>query len=125
MKSLILTLFILLGLSNLAQADPYKDAMTGLCEKMKSCAIAEMQKESAGLSDAMKEMIKGQMQAMCAGMEQEFSQAAMVPDLKDEVMACVQSIQAQSCAALMSENDDGSTPQCDALEKKAETMGGN
>ncbi len=108
---------ILVSTASFAVANSEFDAeINALCEKTKSCAIAEMKKS---LPPEMQEMALGMVSQACAGIQQSYSYLAgsEYAGLIDSATACMKSMRVKSCSDLMSGPE---TPECEAYEKEAE-----
>ena len=88
-----------------------------LCDKIKSCALAELEGED--MPADMKSMVISSMDGMCAAMATEFNNDSFDDHaaLRQQAQACMASLSSLSCPQLM----DGATgtPECVALEKSA------
>ena len=116
MKLIIALLF--LSLSQIALADDIEKQSLQLCEKIKSCALAEL--EGQDMPPEVKSMMLSSMDGMCAAMATEFSNESIKgdEDLRREAKACMTSLSSMSCSELM--NGEADTPACKMLEKSAE-----
>ncbi|MBL1319525.1 MAG: hypothetical protein COA63_000500 [Methylophaga sp.] len=108
---------LLLNAIQTASADTIDQQSLQLCEKIKSCALAEL--EGHDMSADMKSMVLSSMDGMCQAMATEFSNDSIkeYDDLRKQATACMTSLSALSCPQLMDGATD--TPECVALEKSA------
>ncbi|MFW5427316.1 MAG: hypothetical protein ACKE8R_08705 [Methylophagaceae bacterium] len=115
MKHIIALLF--LSAIQIASADTIDQQSLQLCEKIKSCALTEL--EGQEMSADMKSMVLSSMDGMCAAMATEFSNESIkeYEDLRQQASACMASLSSLSCPQLMDGATD--TPECVALEKSA------
>ncbi len=86
-----------------------------LCEKTKSCAIAEMKKS---LPANMQEMAMGMVSQACVSIEQNYAhiENGQHADLVKSATACMKSMSNLSCEELL---DDPETQACKDYEKEA------
>lgn len=103
--------------STVAVADDFADASAALCEKMKTCAAAQMG-DLDSMSDDMKAQIMTSLEGMCMGIEQNYSAFRAYNDLYVPATACMKSMSELSCAELEAGNEDA-TPQCAAFREAA------
>lgn len=120
MKQAIFTATTLVILSSPAFSEGYSEAYGRFCDKLKSCALSELEQESAGMDDAMKQMIKQQLEGMCVGIEQSFGSIKAYPDLEESAVACFGSLSELSCETLTNSKGPDVTPQCAALKRESE-----
>jgi hypothetical protein len=100
-----------------AAADEFADASAALCEKMKTCAAAQMG-DIDNMSDAMKAQIMTSLEGMCIGIDQSYSAFRTYNDLYVPATACMKSMSELSCAELEAGEKDA-TPQCAAFREAA------
>lgn len=95
--------------------------ISALCEKTKSCAVAEMKKS---LPPNMQEMAIGMVSQACASIEQSYAylENGKHADLVDSATACMKSMSSLSCEELL---DDPETQACKDYEKEAEKYDSN
>jgi len=108
---------LLLSAVQIASADTIDQQSLQLCEKIKSCALTEL--EGQDMSADMKSMVLSSMDGMCQAMATEFSNESIkeYDDLRQQASACMASLSSLSCPQLMDGATD--TPECVALEKSA------
>ena len=104
-----------LGIAPAVMATDLETQSLKLCEKVKSCAIAEL--EGQELSAEMKSMVMSSMDGMCDMMTSQFSNAEGYEELQQQALACMESLSSLSCSALMA--GESRTPACIELEKRA------
>ncbi|NOR40797.1 MAG: hypothetical protein GQ537_06290 [Gammaproteobacteria bacterium] len=113
-------LFIALLVSSSARADDIADAALGLCEKVKSCAMAQIAKED--LTPEMRQMMQPMLDNMCANMQGKVEAVPSGHAMYAPAVACMRSMEALSCEAMQGEQVR--TPECKTYEKLArETYG--
>ncbi|HAT85979.1 hypothetical protein [Cohaesibacter gelatinilyticus] len=117
-----LAAFGLLALSSPGQTATFESAYAGFCEKMKSCAMAEINKVQ-GMNEAMKTQATMMIEGMCANVRQDFTSITQHPALEPAAVDCLNSMAALSCEDLSGHQGAQTTPQCTALQTKAEAMG--
>lgn len=117
---LVCTLFAALVLTTTATTPALADSafsteISALCEKTKSCAIAEMKKS---LPPNMQEMAMGMVSQACVSIEQSYAylENGEHADLVDSATACMKSMSSLSCEELM---DDPETQACKDYEEEA------
>ncbi|MDQ7072294.1 MAG: hypothetical protein Q9N32_00330 [Gammaproteobacteria bacterium] len=115
MKAILLIL--LFSISQWAIAETIEQQSLQLCEKIKSCAAAEIEGED--MTAEMKAMIMSSMDGMCMAMASEFNNDRIkdYAELRKQATACMTSLLTLSCSQLM--NGETNTPACIALEKSA------
>lgn len=101
-----------------AYADPFTDASNAFCERMKSCAAAEMG-DVENMSDAMKAQVMSALDGMCAQMQEPFQRVRQFNDLIDSATQCLNSMAAMTCEALDASDDEDPTPECKAYRLEA------
>lgn len=112
----IASITLLIGLAGGTSANSeFETEISALCDKTKTCAIAEMKKS---LPPEMQEMAMGMVSQACVGIQQSYSYLAgsEYSGLINSATACMKSMRIKSCADLMSNPE---TPECDAYEKEA------
>lgn len=101
-----------------ALADPLAEAAHDFCLKMQGCARQRM----GEVPPEARAMVEQSLTGMCTQMRSQY-----LPDdangrqhpLYPDALACVQSMQAQSCAALEA---GGTTPACARYEERSNTL---
>ncbi len=113
----IAAILLLLSAVQIVSADAIDQQSLQLCEKIKSCALAEL--EGQDMSADMKSMVLSSMDGMCQAMATEFSNDSIkqYEGLRQQAKACMASLSSLSCPQLMDGATD--TPECVALEKSA------
>ncbi|NND83105.1 MAG: hypothetical protein HKN50_11810 [Gammaproteobacteria bacterium] len=118
MRYLILT--TLLIMSTPAWADLQK-AMDSMCDKMKTCSVAEIKKQE--LPPEMAPMIEAMFDGMCKTWMGPYAEALGKAGLEDKAEACVESVVSESCEDLMSREGDFTSPECEEFKKAADEAG--
>lgn len=98
-------------------ADSLESAANDLCEKVKSCSLAELNQQD--LTPEMKAMLEPMLQNMCAAMREGIREVPVEHDLYDPAVACMRSMAGLSCT----EFNNGSTvetPECVKYRDMAE-----
>lgn len=104
------------------QADDIGSAALAMCEKVKSCAMAQIAQEE--ITPEMRQMMQPMLDSMCANMKDKVQEVPLGHDLYEPAVACMRSMEALSCEQMQSEQAD--TPACQAYEKMArEAYGDN
>lgn len=101
-----------------ASANDYQASYDRLCNKMKSCATAEME-DAEGMTEDMKAMVMNSLNSMCQSIEVGFGTALVYQDLLSSASQCMDSMAEQSCESLQASDAD-KTPQCLEFREKAE-----
>lgn len=112
----LLVSLVLIHLSAHAAADELRDAVQGLCDSVRSCALEQIVKEE--LTPEMRDMMEPMLDNMCATMKENVQEVAPGHPLYDPAVACMRSLQSLTCDE-MQNPERGSTPECEAYEKLA------
>jgi len=100
-----------------AVADDYSDASLALCEKVKSCALAQM--DSQEVTPEVRQMMQPMLDSMCTSMLASVPEVAKSHAMYEPAVACMKSLDALSCEEM--QGDGGSkTAACMEYEKMAE-----
>lgn len=101
----------------IAFADTVEQQSLQLCDKIKSCALTELEGED--MPADMKSMVMSSMDGMCVAMATEFNSDSFDAhaELRQQAQACMASLSSLSCPQLMDGATD--TPECVKLEKSA------
>ena len=121
MKKLLL-ISLTLFLSQTAQADLVKEGKV-LCAKIKSCAASEIDKQQ--ISPDERAAILGVFDTQCISSVQKYEKDVGAAGLEGKAHACLDSLQAQSCDALINGNGPVTTPTCTDFENSAKAAGIN
>lgn len=113
---IFLTLSLMLALLP-AQAD-LNDSMDAMCVKIKSCSLAEVQKQQ--LSPEMEAMMNAMFDGMCKTWMQPYGVALGQAGLEDKAEACIDSVVSESCEDLVGAQGRFRTDECDEFEAAAE-----
>lgn len=98
-------------------ADEFADQALGLCEKVKACAMSEMNQQA--LTPQMREMMQPMLNNMCTVMSSNVQEVPKDHELYQPALACLKSLQALDCAAYKN-MDEAGTRECEAYEAKLE-----
>jgi hypothetical protein len=113
----ISTLAVILStFSLLSHADELSEATDTLCEKMKSCGLAQAKQQN--LPPEMEQMMEGMFDGMCKSMVAPYVLSTKDAGLEDKALACLESFNEKSCDELMN-NNGGDTEECKEFEKAA------
>jgi len=121
MKKLLLISLTLL-LSQTAKADLVDEGQI-LCTKIKSCAVAEIDKQQ--ISPNEKAAILNVFDTQCIASVQKYEKDVDAAGLGGKAHACLKSLQAQSCQALIQGTGPITTPPCTDFENSAKAAGIN
>ena len=122
-RPLLATLFVAtLSTAVPAAADSLESAGADLCEKVKACALAEIDKQE--LTPEMKEMMEPMLETMCVGMRQGMDQVPVDHQLYAPAVACMRSMANLSCEQLQDGNQV-QTPECAKYQDMAMEMYGD
>lgn len=107
-------LIVLFCIGSTANADDMSKASKRICDKVKSCGLAELERQQ--LPPEMAAMMKGMFEGMCQAMVTPYIIKAEDKGLEKKSLACLDSIEDMSCGELM-EGDAEHTPACKDLQK--------
>lgn len=97
-----------------AVADELSSALTTMCDKMKTCAMAQIEAENELPAD-MKAMMKQSLEQSCSTIQHNYEQAMQTyPGYYAAALACVRSMNKLDCQELMDE--PGETQACKQYE---------
>ena len=116
MKTRFLVMLTLPLLSLVASADDITSAASGLCEKVRSCAMSQVAEED--LTPEMRQMMEPMLDSMCDNMQSRVQEVSAGHPLYQPAVACMRSMEALSCEAMRS-SDNLQTEECKAYEEKA------
>jgi len=112
-----LTLLCGAALSFSSIADEYTDASLALCEKVKSCALAQM--DSQEITPEVRQMMQPMLDNMCTSMLASVPEVAKDHAMYEPAVACMNSLDALSCEEIQGE-EGSKTDACMEYEKMAE-----
>ena len=103
-----------------AQADELGDAAQTLCEKVKSCAIAQM--EGQNIPEETRQMMQPMLDNMCTQVRGKVGEVPTGHPLYKPAVACMESMNSLSCENMQ---DAGAmtTPECEEYEELAREAG--
>ena len=110
----VLASALVLSASTPTLADSIPEATLDLCEKVKSCAISQMNQEE--VTPEMRQMMEPMLESMCASMGQQVQAVAEQHPLYDSAVACIRSMEKLDCQALQGSGQN-STAACESYEK--------
>ncbi len=103
-----------------AGADDIGDAALELCEKVKACSLAQIDKED--LTPEVEAMMKPMLDGMCANMQSRVAVVDSSHPMYDVSLRCMRSMSALSCEQMMNESPTV-TPECEEYEAAARKYG--
>ena len=106
----ILAAVAMIAVAGIAHADPFDDARLALCEKTKTCAMAQME-SAENMNEQMQAMVMQSLDRMCEGMERNFSAALQTHELYEPATECMQAMAEMECSMLMDDGAD-TAPAC-------------
>ena len=98
-------------------ADEYSDASLALCEKIKSCALVQMDNQE--ITPEVRQMMQPMLDSMCTSMLASVPEVAKTHAMYKPAIACMQSLDALSCEEMHGEANV-KTPACMEYEEMAE-----
>ena len=115
-----LSLLILLTLPSIGTATSLNQATDKLCDKIKSCATAQMSQQN--LPPAMQQMMTVMFEQSCTSIIAPYADKATNAGLEKKAVACISSINSLSCGAIMTATGS-KTAECSTLESAAHEAG--
>ena len=112
-----LALFCATVFSVSAAADDYKDASLALCEKVKACALVQM--DSQDITPEVRQMMQPMLDTMCTSMLASVPEVAKDHPMYEPAIGCMKSLGGLSCEE-MQEEAGAKTAACTEYEKMAE-----
>lgn len=103
-----------------ARAEDLAAAAQTLCEKVKSCALAQLEGEA--LTPQAREMMQPALDSMCTQVQGGVEQVPTGHALYQPAVACMQSMNTLSCE-MMQDPNTVQTPACKEYEKLARESG--
>ena len=103
-----------------ARAEELSDAAQSLCEKVKSCAMEQL--EGVELTPEARQMMQPALDGMCEQVRGRVSDVPTGHPLYKPAVACMQSMSALTCE-MMQDTDTLQTPACEEYEKLARETG--
>ncbi len=97
-------------------ADEMADAALELCEKVKACSMAQIDKED--LTPEIEAMMKPMLDGMCANMQSRVAVVDTSHPMYDVSLSCMSSMSELTCDQMMNENQVV-TPECEEYEAAA------
>ncbi len=114
MKRLVLGVLVLFSATVVAQNEEFVTATNKVCEKMKSCSLAEL--EAQNLAPEIMAMMRPMMSEMCSQVLGQFEVALTSHAYYKPSIACLNSIENLSCSEILNSRSDV-TPECAAFRK--------
>ena len=104
-----------------AMADDFAQAADALCQKQRSCVMAQM--GSQEMPPQMRQMMLQMVDGMCQSLQQNYVTAGdQGHPLYAQATACMRSLSEMSCQTL--EDGQVDTPECQEYEREAAKYGG-
>ena len=116
MRTRFLAILTLPMLSIVVSADDITSAVSGLCEKVRSCAMSQVAEED--LTPEMRQMMQPMLDTMCDNMQSRVQEVSPGHPLYQPAVACMRSMEALSCEAMRS-GENLQTKECEAYEELA------
>ena len=114
---------VLLAAPTVATADSLESAANDLCEKVKSCTLAEMNQQE--LTPELKAMMEPMLENMCVAMREGIREVPVEHELHAPAIACLRSMANLSCADFQ-DDTKVDTAECRKYRDMAEKLyGGN
>tara|TARA_R110002124_G_scaffold266702_1_gene433666 strand:+ start:283 stop:660 length:378 start_codon:yes stop_codon:yes gene_type:complete len=110
---------LLLAMPSL-HADELADAAQALCEKVKSCAMAQM--EGQELTPETRQMMQPMLDSMCTQVRSRVGEVPSSHALYQPAVACMQSMNSMTCEN-MQDAGEMVTPECDEYEQLVNESG--
>jgi hypothetical protein len=114
------TLLSMVIVAPIARADELADAAQTLCEKVKSCALAQM--EGQELTPETRQMMQPMLDSMCAQVRGKVGEVPTGHSLYAPAVACMQSMNSLTCEN-MQDAGDIVTPACEEYENLGRESG--
>lgn len=99
-----------------AHSDDLATAAMQLCEKVKSCALAQVAEED--LTPEIRQMMQPMLDNMCADMRSSMGEVPAGHPLYQPALACMRSMENLTCE-MMQDSERMETAECKAYEKLA------
>lgn len=100
-----------------AAADDLLSAANDMCEKVKSCSLAQI--AESDMTPEMRQMMEPMLESMCDSMRQGVQEVPTGHELYEPAVACMRSMANLSCDAYQS-GDGAETPECKTYQAMAE-----
>ena len=97
-------------------SDDLSNAAAGLCEKVQSCVMAQINQED--LTPELRQMMEPMVNNMCSQMQTRVQDVQNSHPLHKPAVACMRSMEALSCED-MRDTSRLQTPECEDYEKQA------
>lgn len=107
---------LLLGAASYGHANEFADAVDKMCEKMKSCALQQLEQKK-GVDPQMKAMVTQMTDQMCASMRQQYNPGAETHPLYEPALRCMQSMAEMDCAMLEKSSKTKACEEMEAMSK--------
>lgn len=111
---IVLTLVAILP----AHADDLIAASLDLCEKVKSCAMAQVAEQD--VTPQMLEMMQPMLDDMCASMRSRIGEVPTGHPMYARALFCMRSMEETLTCAMMQDPENMTTPECEAYEELAQ-----
>ena len=95
-------------------ADEMSEAAQDLCEKVKSCSLAQVAEED--ITPEVRQMMQPMWDSMCANMKNKMGEAPSGHPMYSSALACMHSMQKLTCEEIVGSRQTR-TPECEAHEQ--------
>ena len=102
------------------RAEDLAQSSEALCEKVKACALAQMNEED--LTPETRQMMQPMLDNMCANLSNQISQVPPTHPHYAPALACMRSMENLGCEDMMSE-ERLHTPECEQYRQLAQESG--
>lgn len=109
----------MLGMASTAYAEELASLSSSLCEKVKACALQEM--EAEGLDAGMRARIQPMLDNMCVGMADYADAVSSDEGLRKPAVACLKSLNKLTCEHIKS-GEGVDTEACEEFRKRAQAL---
>ncbi|MEP1471898.1 MAG: hypothetical protein ABJK20_10200 [Halieaceae bacterium] len=121
LKKAWIAMVLLLAPLSPAVGDDIGDAALALCEKVKACSMAQIDQED--LTPELRQMMEPMLENMCTNMQARVQEVPVGHELYQPSVACMRSMEALSCEAMM-DSEQFATPECKDYEQKVRDAAG-
>jgi hypothetical protein len=115
-------LVLMLAAAIPARAEEIAVAAQDLCEKVKSCAMAQVAEED--LTPEVREMMQPMLDTMCENMQSSVGEVAVGSPLYVPAVTCMRSMESLSCEQ-MQDPRSMETPECETFQQLAREASAN
>ena len=112
-----MSLLVIFLFSGVANATGLSDATTTVCDKVKLCGTAQLERQQ--LSPDLEAMLTLMVNGMCEAIVAPYVSQAINAGLEQKAVACLETLDAMSCDQLL-DGGGNESKACQELEKAAE-----